>query len=107
MGNEIILTNDNFETEVEKSDKPVLVDFWAEWCMPCKMISPILKELSETYGDKLAIGKVNVDEQAELASKFNIVSIPTVILFHDGEIKKQQVGAAPKGTFESMFEEYI
>ena len=99
---EINLTSENFEEEVLKSEKPVLVDFWASWCGPCKMIAPIFEELAEEYKDEVKIGKVNVDEQASLAAKFRVTSIPTLILFKNGEITKSSVGFCSKSELEEM-----
>ena len=89
---EINLNNDNFEAEVIKSEKPVLVDFWATWCGPCKMLAPVLAEFAEEHKDKIKVGKVNVDEQSDLASKYQISSIPTLILFRNGQIVNTTVG---------------
>lgn len=91
----VVITNDNFEAEVLKSDKPVLVDFWASWCGPCKMLGPIIDQISEEY-PQYKICKVNVDEQQQLASKFRVMSIPTVIAFKNGEQVAQSVGFVPK-----------
>ena len=107
MGSSITLTPDNFDAEVVQSNIPVLVDFWAEWCMPCKMIAPALEELAKDLGEKLKIAKINVDEQADLASKYGIVSIPTLMVFHKGEVVKQHVGLAPKHVLQKMVESYI
>ena len=93
---EIILTKDNFETEVLKSEKPVLVDFWATWCPPCRLLGPVIAEIAEEQITSLKVGKVNVDEQKELASQFNIMSIPTMILFKDGKVVKEILGYKPK-----------
>lgn len=90
------VTDDNFEAEVLKSDKPVLVDFWAAWCGPCKMIAPILDELAETYGDKVKITKMDVDANKEVPGKFNIRGIPTLIIFKNGEPDSTKVGALSK-----------
>ncbi len=89
-----VFTKDNFQAEVISSDKPVLVDFWAEWCGPCKMISPLIDKVAEEVGDAAAIGKVNVDDQQELAREYGIQSIPTLLFFKNGEIKDKIVGAA-------------
>lgn len=89
---EIILTKDNFETEVLKSEKPVLVDFWATWCPPCRLLGPVIAEIAEEQITSLKVGKVDVDEQKELASQFNIMSIPTMILFKDGKVVKEILG---------------
>ncbi len=104
---EVTLSPDNFESEVINSDIPVLVDFWAEWCMPCKMIAPVLEELAEEYNGKLKIGKLNVDENADLAAQYNIVSIPTMLFFKGGEVVKQQVGAVPKEQLKQSIDELV
>ena len=90
------VTDKNFETEVLKSDLPVLVDFWAEWCGPCKVIGPIVSEIAEELSGKLKVAKVNVDDAQDLAGKFNIMSIPTLLLFKGGKAVEQIVGAVPK-----------
>ncbi len=97
----ITITNDNFEEEVLKSDKPVLVDFWAVWCGPCKMVSPVVDEIA-AENDSVKVGKVNVDEQPELAQRFGIMSIPTLMVFKDGEMTGRQIGAVPKEAITSM-----
>lgn len=107
MGAEVIVTSDNFKQEVLQSDLPVLADFWAEWCVPCKMVGPVLEKMAEEYDGKLKIAKINVDEQGELASSYNIVSIPTIILFHKGEPAKQQIGAVPRKVLDEMVKEYL
>jgi len=91
----ITITNDNFKTEVLQSDKPVLLDFWATWCGPCRMLSPIVDEVAEERSD-IKVGKVNVDEQPELAAEFGVMSIPTLLVFKDGQLVNQSVGARPK-----------
>lgn len=88
---EVILTVDNFEDEVIKSDKPVLVDFWATWCGPCKMQGPVLEKFAEEY-ENIKVGKVNVDDEPELADKFSIMSIPTLAYFENGELVKKEAG---------------
>ena len=90
------VTDKNFESEVLKSDLPVLVDFWAEWCGPCKMVSPIVDEISQELSDKLKVVKVNVDDAQDLAGSYQIMSIPTLLLFKGGETVEQIVGAMPK-----------
>ena len=90
----------NFESEVLKSTQPVVVDFWAEWCGPCKMIAPALEEIAGSLGDKVKIVKLNVDENPATASKYGIMSIPTLMLFKNGELASRQVGAAPKQKLE-------
>ena len=87
------VTLDSFDETISSAQTPVLVDFWAEWCGPCKMIAPVLDEISQENGDKIKIVKVNVDENAELARRFEVMSIPTLIVFKDGEVAKRLVGA--------------
>ncbi|HAE22134.1 MAG TPA: thioredoxin [Spirochaetaceae bacterium] len=101
------ITMANFDAEVEQSTVPVLLDFWAEWCMPCRMLGPHIDDLAKTYAGKLKIGKVNVDNESDLATRFNIISIPTLIVFKDGKPYKQKVGALPKHEIENMFKELI
>ena len=93
---EVVITKDNFEAEVLKSDKPVLVDFWATWCPPCRRLAPVVAKLAEEKADTLKVGKVDVDDQQELAAQFGIMSIPTLILFKDGKAVKQTVGFQPE-----------
>lgn len=99
---EINITKDNFE-EVINSDKPVLVDFWAEWCGPCKMLAPIIEDIANTHKDKITVGKVNVDTEPELAFRFNVASIPTLICFKDGEIAEKSIGYMTKEDIEKTF----
>jgi thioredoxin 1 len=107
MGAEVTLTKDNFKQEVLESNKLVVVDFWAEWCMPCKMIAPVLADLSVEMKDQVTIGKVNVDNDGDLAQQYGIVSIPTLLFFKNGSIVKQQVGAAPKPTIQKLIQELV
>ena len=96
--NTVEITDGNFEKLVLKSEKLVIVDFWAEWCGPCKAITPILDEISNEFGDKVLIGKVNVDEVKEVPVKYGIRSIPTLLFFNNGEITRQEVGLQSKQT---------
>jgi len=96
MGNYLELTDQNFEEQVLKSDKPVLVDFWAEWCAPCRMIAPIVEELSTEYTDSLVVGKVDVDKNPQISMNYGIRSIPTLLIFKDGKAVDQIIGAVPK-----------
>lgn len=99
---EITLTKGNFEDEVLKSEIPVLVDFWASWCGPCKMLAPAVAQIAEEYSGKIKVGKVNVDEEESLSREYGIVSIPTVILFKNGKPEKTSIGLVPKETLVSM-----
>lgn len=100
-------TDENFEKEVLQSSKPVLVDFWASWCQPCLALAPIIEELAVEYKDNLIIGKINVDENPQIASKYMIYSIPTLILFKNGEIKSQLIGFKPKKELVKFLDKYL
>lgn len=101
--NEMNITKENFEAEVMNSDRPVLIDFWAPWCGPCRMLSPTISEIAEEYGDKVKVCKVNVDEQGELASTFGVMSIPTLVVIKEGKIVNSVIGVRPKDQIVSMF----
>ena len=103
----INVITDNYTREVEKSDVPVLVDFWAPWCGPCRAVAPILEQLAVKYDRKIKIAKVNVDEESGLASKFRVMSIPTLILFKDGRIFHQMVGLRSVQELENVIEKSI
>lgn len=101
------ITKDSFDGIVNGSDKPVLVDFWASWCGPCRALSPIVEEISDELADKLAVYKCNVEEEQDLAIKFQVMSIPTLILFKGGKAVHTMVGSAPKGRLLKELEEYL
>lgn len=103
----VTLTQDNFETEVLKSSTPVLVDFWAEWCGPCKMIAPVLDELATEFQGKVKIGKVNIDEHQGLAAQFNVRSIPTLLIIKNGQVSEQMVGAKSKSVLKTSLDKAI
>ncbi len=104
---EVILTDEIFNSEVLQSDLPVLVDFWAEWCVPCRMLTPLVEQLAQEYSGKIKVAKLNVDECPGSANTFNIQSIPTLMVFHKGEIVSQNIGVIPKQTILEMFEKII
>ena len=104
---EVILSSSNFEKEVLESDIPVLVDFWATWCGPCKMIAPIISQLAIKYEGKVKVGKVDVDESPEIAESFNISSIPTLIMFKGGEVAGQRVGGANMAILDAFINENL
>lgn len=101
------LTKGNFEQEVMLSSVPVLVDFWASWCGPCRMVSPIIDSIAEEYGSKIKVCKVNVDSESSLASEFAVVSIPTVVIIKDGKVAERSVGAKSRDEFCDMIDKYI
>ena len=95
----LAITDATFDEVVLKSDKPVMVDFWAAWCGPCRMVGPIIDQISEEYAGKVVVGKVDVDANQEFAAKYGVRNIPTVLVFHKGEVVEKQVGVAPKQTY--------
>lgn len=101
------LTDQNFEEQVLKSDKPVLVDFWAQWCGPCLAIAPAIEELSKEFDGKAVVGKLDVDSNPEVAMKYGIRNIPTLLVFKGGEVVDKQVGAAPKSALAKKIESHI
>ena len=101
------VTDTSFQADVIDADKPVLVDFWAEWCGPCKMIGPALEEISEELADQVTIAKINIDENPEAPGKYGVRGIPTMILFKNGEAAATQVGAAPKSALKSWIERVL
>ncbi len=100
-------SDQNFEQEVLKSDKPVLVDFWAAWCAPCRMIAPAVEAVAEQYADRAKVGKVNVDENLSVTGRYNIRGIPTLLLFKNGEIQEQVVGATSKEAISKLIEKHL
>ena len=102
----LTLTQDNFDAEVLKSSAPVLVDFWAEWCGPCKMIAPVLEELAGELGDKAKIGKVNIDDHQSLAAEYGVRAIPTLLIFKDGKVAEQMVGLRSKKDLKESLEKH-
>jgi len=101
------ITDANFEEVVLKSDKPVLVDFWAAWCGPCRMVGPVIEEISNEYSEKAVVGKVDIDSNQEYAAKYGVRNIPTVLVFHNGEIVGRQVGVAPKNTYTEAIDNLL
>lgn len=104
---EVTLSKDNFDKEVLKSQQPVLVDFWAAWCGPCKMVAPTVDEIAKQYAGKVKVGKLNVDENQEVAAKYGVMSIPTFMIFKDGKIVSQFVGVQPKEKFVEELDKVV
>ena len=105
--NIITVTTENFEEKVLKAEIPVLVDFWASWCGPCRAVAPVMEEIASDYEGKIFVGKVNVDDQSELAQKFRIMSIPTIMLFKNGEVVEKMVGSKSKSEFAQVIDKNI
>ncbi len=107
MAEEIMVTKNNFDSEVMKSEVPVVADFWAEWCGPCRVIAPILRDLATVYSDRIKVAKINVDQEPDLAFQFNVSSIPTLIIFKKGQVVKQQIGAMPRPALEKLIKDIL
>ena len=107
VSQELTLTDQTFDEEIQAASEPVLVDFWAEWCGPCKMVAPILDEIASEQAGKIRVGKINIDENLELARRFDVMSIPTMILFKDGEPQVRIVGAKGKGQLLQELHPYL
>ncbi len=108
MSDQVVHTSDgSFETDVVNAERPVLLDFWAEWCGPCKAIAPLLDDIANDYGDRLQVVKINIDENPLTAPKYNIRSIPTLLLFKDGTVAAQQVGAVSKAQITAFLDQHI
>lgn len=103
----INISTHSFDTTVTKASQPVLIDFWASWCMPCRMLSPVVDEIAQAYDGKLTVGKVNVDEEPSLAQTYGVMSIPTLILFVKGEVKEKLVGVLPKEDIVAAIEKHL
>lgn len=103
----IIITEENFDSEVLHSDLPVLVDFWAEWCPPCKMLSPVIDDIAARFEGRLKVGKINVDEQGLLAAQYSVVNIPTLLLFKDGQAQPPLIGYRPAEEIESFLDPFV
>ncbi|MCG5215359.1 thioredoxin [Streptosporangium sp. KLBMP 9127] len=103
----ITLTTDNFDEQVLRSDKPILIDFWADWCGPCRMIAPILQEIEAEHGDRLTIGKLDGDAHPEIVARYGVMGFPTLLLFRDGEVTQQIVGAKPKRLLMAALEDHL
>ena len=107
MSKEVTITKDNFQKEVIESEIPVLVDFWAPWCMPCKMMEPILQQIAAENEGKIKVGKLNVDDENEIAGQYSIVSIPTLLLFSKGSVAEKRVGAVPRQVLDELLKPHL
>jgi len=107
VGTTKVVTDQTFEAEVLKSDKPVIVDYWAEWCGPCRMVAPVLEEIATEYADKIDVVKLNIDENPAVSQRYGIMDIPTMNVFRGGEVVKQIVGAKPKSALLKELAEFI
>lgn len=105
--NVLTITKDNFEKEVLQSDKPVLVDFWAAWCGPCRMVAPVIDQIADEYAGRVKVGKINVDEQGELSEKYRIMSIPTLMVFKNGAIAESVMSARTKEALAAMLDKHL
>lgn len=105
--NVLVLQDDNFEAEVKQANQPVLVDFWADWCGPCKMIGPVVEELAKEYAGKIKVGKVNVDQQSQLAIEYGVMSIPTLIIFKEGKEAERIVGFKSKSDLAALLDKQL
>jgi len=101
------LTTSNFDDETKKADAPILVDFWAEWCGPCRMVAPVLEQLAKDYAGKARVGKVNVDEHSAIAARFGVQSIPTLLLFKQGKVVEQYIGATSKDVLAKILDKHL
>jgi thioredoxin 1 len=102
-----VVTDDSFEADVLKNEKPVIVDYWAEWCGPCRMVAPVLEEIAKEYGDKIDVVKLNIDENPSVSQRYGIMAIPTMNVFSAGQVVKQIVGAKPKSALLRELAEFI
>lgn len=107
MREPIEVTSQNFNNIVANASTPVLIDFWASWCMPCRMLSPVVDEIAGFYDEKITVGKINVDESPDLAEKYSVMSIPTLLIFVNGEVKEKLVGVHPREAIESLLNAYV